>query len=155
MTTIIVSTQDEMTALGRKLARGLTRGDCVALRGDLGVGKSVLARAMIREVAGEPIDVPSPTFPLIEAYPFEPPLHHVDLYRLDGPEQVIELGLEDLIDHGVTLIEWPDRAEGILPHNRLDVTITERTNGERMVELMPRGEGWSRRIEALLSGGIV
>lgn len=153
MTEILVRTEDEMTALGTRLARGLRRGDCIALTGDLGVGKSVLARAIIRAVAGEAIDVPSPTFPLIEAYPFETPLHHIDLYRLGGPDQVVELGLEDLIDHGITLIEWPDRAAGLLPPARLDVTITERMNGERKVELAPRGEAWSSRLATILPGG--
>lgn len=150
---LIVSSEDETETLGRRLARLLGKGDCVLLHGDLGAGKTTLARSIIRERAGDAVDVPSPTFSLVEVYDFDTPLHHIDLYRLSGPEQAIELGLEDLFDAGITLVEWPDRARGVFPQNRLDVTITEERDGGRMVEIIARGDDWSRRLEALTAPG--
>jgi tRNA threonylcarbamoyl adenosine modification protein YjeE len=101
-------------------------GDLITLSGDLGAGKTTFARALIRYLAGdETIEVPSPTFTLMQAY--ELPrltLVHADLYRLSGPAELVELGFEDLGENTVTLLEWPDRAAGHLPPDRLDVTLT-------------------------------
>lgn len=150
---LLLRSEPELEDLGRRLARVLRRGDCLLLSGSLGAGKTTLARALIRERAGAPIDVPSPTYALVEVYDFDTPVHHIDLYRLGGADQAVELGLEDLFEAGITLIEWPDRAEGLYPGSRLDVAITEPRKGERMVELLPRGEDWSRRLEALALPG--
>jgi tRNA threonylcarbamoyl adenosine modification protein YjeE len=101
-------------------------GDLITLSGDLGAGKTTFARAFIRHVAGDDtIEVPSPTFTLMQAY--ELPrfkLVHADLYRLSGPGELAELGFEDAADGTVTLLEWPDRAAGFLPPDRLDVALT-------------------------------
>jgi tRNA threonylcarbamoyl adenosine modification protein YjeE len=101
-------------------------GDLITLSGDLGAGKSTFARAFIRHVAGdESIEVPSPTFTLMQAY--ELPrfsLVHADLYRLSGPAELAELGFEDIAERTVVLLEWPDRAAGFLPPDRLDVALT-------------------------------
>lgn len=153
MTSITLRSEEDTRAFGARLGDLLGRGDCVLLMGDLGAGKTTMARAMIRAQAGEAVDVPSPTFSLVETYEFDTPLHHVDLYRLDSPDQVVELGLDDLIDAGITLIEWPEKAEGLLPSSRLEITIREGADGERIVELVPRGESWERRVDVLLSGG--
>lgn len=108
------------------IAAALGPGDLITLSGDLGAGKTTFARALIRHLAGdETIEVPSPTFTLIQAY--ELPrfsLVHADLYRLSGPAELAELGLEDIAEHAVTLLEWPDRATGFLPADRLDVALT-------------------------------
>ncbi len=101
-------------------------GDLITLSGDLGAGKTTFARALIRHLAGdERVEVPSPTFTLMQAY--ELPrfnLVHADLYRLSGPGELAELGFEDAAEDAVTLLEWPDRAAGQLPSNRLDVALT-------------------------------
>jgi tRNA threonylcarbamoyl adenosine modification protein YjeE len=101
-------------------------GDLITLSGDLGAGKTTFARAMIRHLAGdETIEVPSPTFTLMQAY--ELPrfsLVHADLYRLSGPGELAELGFEDLGPGTVMLMEWPDRAGSHLPPDRIDVTFT-------------------------------
>jgi N-acetylmuramate 1-kinase len=100
-------------------------GDLITLSGDLGAGKTTFARALIRHLAGdETIEVPSPTFTLTQAYALPRfTLVHADLYRLSGPAELAELGFDDEADNAVTLLEWPDRAAGYLPADRLDVTF--------------------------------
>src|ERR1700730_17705885 len=108
------------------IAGALEPGDLVTLSGDLGAGKTTFARALIRYLAGdETIEVPSPTFTLIQTYDLPRfPLVHADLYRLSGAAELAELGFDDLPEGSVVLIEWPDRAAGFLPPDRLDITFT-------------------------------
>jgi tRNA threonylcarbamoyl adenosine modification protein YjeE len=108
------------------IAAGLQSGDLVTLSGDLGAGKTTFARALIRHLAGDPaIPVPSPTFTLLQTYELPPfPVVHADLYRLEGPGELAELGFDDLPRGAVVLLEWPDRAAGFLPPDRLDVAFT-------------------------------
>ena len=112
--------------LAADLALALEPGDLVTLSGDLGAGKSMLARALIRTLANDPAtSVPSPTFTLMQNYDLPRfPLVHADLYRLSGPSELAELGFEDLPEESVVLLEWPDRAAGFLPADRLDVALT-------------------------------
>ncbi len=108
------------------IAAALEPGDLVTLSGDLGAGKTTFARALIRHLAGdETIEVPSPTFTLIQNYDLPRfPLVHADLYRLSGAAELAELGFDDLPEGSVVLMEWPDRAAGFLPPDRLDITFT-------------------------------
>ena len=108
------------------IAAALEPGDLITLSGDLGAGKTTFARAMIRHLAGDPtIPVPSPTFTLMQIYDLPRcPVVHADLYRLDSPGELAELGFDDLPDGAVVLLEWPDRAAGFLPSTRLDVAFT-------------------------------
>jgi tRNA threonylcarbamoyl adenosine modification protein YjeE len=108
------------------LASALVPGDFVTLSGDLGAGKTTFARALIRYLAGdETIEVPSPTFTLVQFYELlRFPLVHIDLYRATGAADLAELGLDDLPETAVVLLEWPDRAAGLLPADRFDVTLT-------------------------------
>jgi tRNA threonylcarbamoyladenosine biosynthesis protein TsaE len=111
-------------ALGATLAQRLKPGDVVGLKGDLGAGKTTLARAIIRSAAADPdLIVPSPTFTLVEVY--DTPrgsFWHFDLYRLDDPQQVYELGWEEARAEGIVLLEWPDRLGPLLPKH-LSVTL--------------------------------
>ena len=111
-------------ALGASLARRLKPGDVVGLKGELGAGKTTLARAIIRAAAYDPeLIVPSPTFTLVEVY--ETPrgsFWHFDLYRLETPDQVFELGWEEALAEGVVLLEWPERLGRLLPKH-LSVTL--------------------------------
>jgi N-acetylmuramate 1-kinase len=108
------------------IAAALEPGDLVTLSGDLGAGKTTFARALIRHLAGDAtVEVPSPTFTLMQAYDLPRfTLLHADLYRLSGPAELAELGFEEVADRAVTLLEWPDRAAGFLPADRLDIALT-------------------------------
>jgi tRNA threonylcarbamoyl adenosine modification protein YjeE len=110
----------------RDIALGLEPGDLITLSGDLGAGKTTFARALIRHLAGdETIEVPSPTFTLIQTYDFEKlSVVHADLYRIGNASELTELGFDDLPDNALMLMEWPDRAEGSLPANRIDIAFT-------------------------------
>jgi tRNA threonylcarbamoyladenosine biosynthesis protein TsaE len=111
--------------LGHFIAGWLKAGDVVALDGPLGAGKSVLARAIIRHLCPQEDDIPSPTFTLVQTYETAggPPLMHFDLYRLDSPEDALELGIEDAFIDAVCLIEWAQRLGPYLPRTALNVAI--------------------------------
>src|SRR5919202_860644 len=104
------------------LAQELQAGDLVALSGGLGAGKTTLARAMIRALAGDPgLEVPSPTFTLLQTYETEAgPVVHADFYRLGGPDELREVGWEEMSEDSIVLVEWPERAEAALKPARLD-----------------------------------
>lgn len=139
----------ETAALGRRVARLLRPGDTVTLAGPLGAGKTVFARGLIRTfLAGE--EVPSPTFTLVQTYDTARfPIWHVDLYRLQSASEVRELGLDEALERGVLLIEWPDRMGHALPTDRLDVVIEgmdeENAHEERIVKVIARG-AWASRV---------
>jgi tRNA threonylcarbamoyladenosine biosynthesis protein TsaE len=118
--------------LGATLAQRLRPGDVVGLYGELGSGKTTLARAILRAAAGDPdLIVPSPTFTLVEIYETARGTYwHFDLYRLETPEQVYELGWEEARAEGIVLIEWPQRLGALLPKH-LSVTLEVEGDGRR------------------------
>jgi tRNA threonylcarbamoyladenosine biosynthesis protein TsaE len=124
--------EDATEALGATLAARLKPGDVVGLKGDLGAGKTTLARAIIRAAAADPdLIVPSPTFTLVEVYDTPGGAYwHFDLYRLDDPQQVYELGWEEARAEGIVLLEWPDRLGPLLPQH-LSVTLELAGDGGR------------------------
>jgi tRNA threonylcarbamoyl adenosine modification protein YjeE len=124
--TVALANEQATERLVTDIAGALEPGDLVTLSGDLGAGKTTFARAMIRYLAENPeIPVPSPTFTLIQTYDLSRfPVVHADLYRLEGPGELAELGFDDLPKDAVVLLEWPDRAAGFLPPDRLDVAFT-------------------------------
>ncbi len=102
-------------------------GDVITLSGDLGAGKTTAARAMIRYLAGdESLEVPSPTFTLAQIYELPFPLLHADLYRINDVSELEEIGLSPLPEGTVVLIEWPERAPGALPDDRIDIAFSHR-----------------------------
>jgi tRNA threonylcarbamoyladenosine biosynthesis protein TsaE len=112
--------------LGAELAPRLRAGDVVYLRGELGMGKSSLARGLIRALTSPDQDVPSPTFTLMQIY--ETPdmdIVHLDLYRLTDPEESYELGLDELLPSSVLLIEWPDRLGHLGFDDRLEISLEQ------------------------------
>jgi N-acetylmuramate 1-kinase len=110
---------------GEDLAAMLKPGDLIALAGDLGAGKSTLARAILRSLAeDDALEVPSPTFTIVQPYEGRLPALHVDLYRLGGPEEIDELGLDEALAASVVLVEWFERAEGRLGEPSLTVTLS-------------------------------
>lgn len=109
--------------LGATLAKNLAPGDCVALYGDLGAGKTTLTRAVLRAL-GVTEEVPSPTFTLVQDYETARlPVRHFDLYRLESPEELYELGLDDALSDGAALIEWPENAGPHLPEDALCIHL--------------------------------
>ena len=145
MPTVTSRLESETKALGQALARLLRPGDLVLLSGGLGVGKSTLVRSLIQRLAEADIDVPSPTFTLIESYELNISVHHVDLYRLEGPEQVWELGLDDLMESGAVLVEWPERAPYLAKDPHLSVRFEHGADDSRVVTLTASGAGWLDR----------
>ena len=134
MTTILLADEAATQDLGRRLATALRPGDALCLTGPLGAGKSTLARALIRAVTTPDEEVPSPTFTLVQFYETASfPLAHFDLYRLSDPDEAYEIGLDEAMDGGVALIEWPQRLEGRLPATRLDIDIALDGDARRAV----------------------
>lgn len=129
-------------ALGASLARLVRPGDVITLTGPLGAGKTSIARGLIAAL-GFDDEVPSPTFSIVQPYEMiDPPVWHVDLYRLEQPDELEELGLEAAED-GVLLVEWPSRA-GHWDHAlQLDLAIDERTGARRLTARVP--DGWKDR----------
>lgn len=138
--------------LGAAVARALRPGEAVCLNGPLGAGKSTLARALVRALTTPHEDVPSPTFTLVQFYetkgnggpPF--PLAHFDLYRLERADEAFEIGLDEALEEGAAVIEWPERLGGRLPPDRLDIDIVMSGEG-RSARLSPHGAWKGRTLE--------
>ena len=135
-------------ALAGSLARVARPGDVFALNGDLGAGKTVFARAFIRTRGDGDEEVPSPTFTLVQAYEIEGgTIYHFDLFRLSTPDEALELGIEDAFAEGISLIEWPERLGALLPHRRLDLTLSHGDEPDvRLATLSGNGD-WPGRLK--------
>ena len=141
---------NDVEDLGARIARALRIGDAVCLYGPLGAGKTTLARGLIRALTTPDEEVPSPTFTLVQTY--DGPhftVAHFDLYRLVRPEEAFELGLDEALDDGAAVIEWPERLGGALPANRLDIELSAPPEGGRLARLTGHGD-WMNRMEDLL-----
>ena len=137
-------------ALGARLAAALTRGDVIALCGPLGSGKSELARALIRARAGVAIEVPSPSYTLVQDYPVGGLLlRHIDLYRLADAGELAELGLEAPEADEVWLVEWPERAGDMFLHD-LQITLEQGPDVDARIAHFRAGPRWRKRLDALL-----
>jgi tRNA threonylcarbamoyladenosine biosynthesis protein TsaE len=123
---------------------GLARpGDAILLHGPLGAGKSALARAFLRAASGDPnLEVPSPTYTLVQTYPTRLGLvHHLDLWRLEGEEGVLELGWDEFVQD-IVLVEWPERLGRLRPPGALDISIRIDEGESRLVTF----SGWEDRL---------
>jgi tRNA threonylcarbamoyladenosine biosynthesis protein TsaE len=142
---------DATTALGARIAPRLQAGDAVLLYGPLGMGKSTLARGLIRSLTRPDEDVPSPTFTLVQFYETTPPIAHFDLYRLTRPEEAWEIGLDEALDEGVALIEWPERlgddVSWIAGTNLLTITLSE--DGDGRLATVSGAGSWDQRLQEL------
>jgi len=137
--------------LAERIALKLAAGDVIALAGDLGAGKTTFARALIRAALGDPgAEIPSPTFSLVQTYT-SPRLElaHLDLYRLAGDDDLLELGFDELVANGAALVEWPERAPGLAAANRLDIHLSQGAGPEqRTLRFVGHGT-WAPRLARL------
>ena len=149
----VTRSADETTALGEALGALLVPGDVVLIRGDLGAGKSVLARGAARGL-GVRVPMPSPTFALMRPYRGRVPVYHFDLYRLSGPDEFYGAGLSDFIGgDGMALVEWPD-AGGLNPAACVALSVARcEGDDERAIELTLHGVDGAR--EGAIIGALV
>ena len=129
--------EEETIALGERLARELAPGTVVLLIGNLGAGKTTLAKGIVKGLgAAQPEDVASPTFTLIHEYGDPPRVYHVDLYRLDDVAAVATLGLEELFDkRAVVLIEWGERFPELMPSERVEIRLATLEDDDREIRV--------------------
>lgn len=139
---------DATLALGAALAVRLKAGDTVFLIGDLGAGKTTLARGLIAAASGVD-DVPSPTYTLVQSYETADgtPLLHADLYRIEDESDLDELGLEDAFADSIVLVEWPDRLGTRTPDRRLEIALTS-GDAPREARIILHGD-WEDRLDGL------
>jgi tRNA threonylcarbamoyl adenosine modification protein YjeE len=139
----------ETARLGSVLARHFAQGDVIALKGDLGSGKTTLARAILAAL-GHRGEVPSPTFTLVQIYDLTLyRVFHVDAYRLKRPSEIWELGFEDALGQGVTLLEWPERVAEVLPEDQLLVELSMGGEPDERVARLTAFGAWRHRFAAL------
>ena len=147
MGTLRLWSADETTtrAIGAALAGVLDPGDVVGLNGDLGAGKTRLVQGAAAALGVED-PVLSPTFMLVREYDGDPPVHHVDAYRLSGPLELEDLGLEDVLaPDAVVFVEWADRVAAALPESWLELVLHIGDDDGREIEVHPHGEAWTAR----------
>lgn len=137
--------------LGLLLSGQLQAGDVISLEGALGVGKSVLARGIIQAACPAEDDIPSPTFTLVQTYePDDLPLiMHFDLYRLETPEESLELGIEDAFIDAICLIEWPQRLGAFLPRGALTITLVDGADANSRIAHLGGGARWQPVLDTL------
>ena len=125
--------EKDTISFAKKFAKTLKGDEIIALWGTLGMGKTVFAKAVIRELMGRKEDVPSPTFTLLQTY--DTPLaevFHFDFYRLKNPEEAYEIGIEDAFESGICLIEWPEKIGGLLPKRAINIYFEMTDKGHQI-----------------------
>lgn len=148
-TTLRLMTEDDTAHLGQTLARFARAGDCILLRGQIGAGKSALARAFIRQHLGPDTEVPSPTFTLVQVYDLpDTEIWHADLYRLTDTQEAVELGLTDAIIDQICLIEWPELLGDLIPNDALDIQLE--VSRDAHLATLTYGSNWIDRLPIML-----
>jgi tRNA threonylcarbamoyladenosine biosynthesis protein TsaE len=149
----VVDLPDEAAtaAFAARISALAAPGDIIALKGDLGSGKTTFARGFIRARGGLE-EVPSPTFTLVQVYELgSAVVWHFDLYRVTSPEEAWELGIEDAFVEGISLIEWPEHLGPLLPWRRLEIEFLFGEQPEARRAVLDAGEGWQARLAKILA----
>ncbi len=135
----ITHTAEETIELGKKIGSKLKAGDIIAMTGTLAAGKTTITKGIASALGIEDC-ITSPTFCLISEYNGKSmPLYHMDVYRLDGPEDFVNLGVDDMLyGDGVCIVEWSEKVKSELPSKTIWMTITPKENGERLIKI----ENW-------------
>ncbi len=151
---IRIKTIQETERIGEILGRKAIGGDVLCLRGDLGAGKTTLTQSIARGLeVPKKYYVSSPSFTILHEYSGRIPLYHMDFYRLSGSDEVIDLGFEELFYlDGLTVIEWPERAEDILPERRIDIDIRLEEDEERILSFSSDDEVYLKILKEKLCG---
>lgn len=134
----VVDSEKETAKLARDLAASLQKNEIILLHGTLGMGKTVFARSLIRALTQkQELNIPSPTFTLLQIYETpDIPIYHFDLYRLETPEEIFDLGWEEAISDGITIVEWPERLGAYKPSKRLDIKLTKVEDNHNSREIL-------------------
>ncbi|NLY76550.1 MAG: tRNA (adenosine(37)-N6)-threonylcarbamoyltransferase complex ATPase subunit type 1 TsaE [Tissierellia bacterium] len=150
MVKIILKNPKESQDFGEKLGRILKGGDVISLTGDLGAGKTTITKAIGKGLEVEEY-ITSPTFALINQYEGRVRVYHFDVYRLEGVEDLYDLGFEDYFySDGVTIVEWGDKIHGLLPEHTIHIQIEKgKELNERIVTISGQGERYSEIVEEL------
>lgn len=147
---IISRSVNETIKAGKGIAKYLSAGDILCLKGELGSGKTVFVKGIASGLGIEARDVISPSFVLIRCHSAKLPLFHFDLYRLSDPKDILNLGYEDyLFDGGVSAIEWPERLGCLMPKEFLKIELSLRTTTHRLLKFSARGEHYLKLLEEI------
>src|SRR5262245_50381092 len=149
---IVIELSDEAAtaALAARVASLARPPDVIALKGELGAGKTSFARAFIRARTGPNEEVPSPTFTLVQVYEIgNAAIWHFDGYRLRNPEEAWELGIEEAFHDGISLIEWPEHFGNLVPARRLEISLTHGSTATQRRATIDAGSDWAERIDRL------
>ena len=132
---VLLNNVEDTIKLGPNIAKIAKQDEIICLKGDLGVGKTTLARSLIQHLTNSNI-VLSPTFPMLLTYEYKDNIiWHYDMYRLEQPGDVWNLSLEDALNNGIIIIEWPEIIEHLLPKKKIEIVIKDLTNNVRSVEI--------------------
>jgi tRNA threonylcarbamoyladenosine biosynthesis protein TsaE len=147
---------EDTLLLGRIIGENLARGDVIALVGELGTGKTTITQGIARGLGvPEKYYITSPTFTLINEYPGEITLYHLDVYRLTGPDDLSDIGYEEyFFGDGVTVIEWAEKIEDILPDDVISIGLSYREGNEREIEISGTSQWMSYIEEKFKKGGL-
>ena len=144
-----ITSLKETKNLASRFAKLLKIGDIIALEGNLGVGKTAFTRFLIQSLTKNNEEVPSPTFTLLQTYDAPDfPIYHFDLYRLEKPQDVYELGIEDAFAEGVSLIEWPNKMGHLLPLKKVLTIKIDLQNEERDFTFSSQNPSWIERLKS-------
>ena len=146
---MILKNEKATEDLAQKLAVLAKIGDVIYLKGTLGMGKSSFARAFIRSLSNtQNLEVPSPTFTLVQTYEsLSKPVWHFDLYRLESPEEIDEIGIDEALSSAISLIEWPERLGGLSFANTLILTLEPGDNSEARIATLSGDLSWKKRLK--------